>query len=109
MKKFMMSNVFRQFGAFNGTKKGTATLRRDKLYAHHKSQREIFPSSRAEDLRKCHFIQTFSINLTGRNFSNIVVGPLFPQNKVAIWPFLILFARNKILWPFCHVLAFFES
>jgi hypothetical protein len=30
------------------------------------------------------------------------------KNRVAIWPFLKLFARNKIVWPFGHFLAFFE-
>jgi hypothetical protein len=28
--------------------------------------------------------------------------------RVAIWPFLKLFARNKMVWPFGHFLAFFE-
>ncbi len=37
-----------------------------------KSQSEIFPFS-IEDLGKSHSFQTFSINLTGRNFSGIVV------------------------------------
>jgi hypothetical protein len=26
--------------------------------------------------------------------------------RVAIWPFLKLFARNKMVWPFGHFLAF---
>jgi len=30
------------------------------------------------------------------------------KNRVSIWPFLKLFARNKIVWPFGHFLAFFE-
>jgi len=30
-----------------------------------------------------------------------------PVNRVAIWPFLKLFARNKVVWPFGHFLAFF--
>ncbi len=28
--------------------------------------------------------------------------------RVAIWPFLKLFPRNKMVWPFGHFLAFFE-
>ncbi len=28
--------------------------------------------------------------------------------RVAIWPFLKLFARNKMVWPCGHFLAFFE-
>jgi len=31
--------------------------------------------------------------------------PVSPNDRVAIWPFLKLFARNKMVWPF---LAFFE-
>ncbi len=35
--------------------------------------------------------------------------PLLPSPRVAIWPFLKLFARNKMVWPFGHFLAVFES
>jgi len=33
---------------------------------------------------------------------------LFKGQICQIWPLLKLFARNKMVWPFGHVLAFFE-
>ncbi len=33
---------------------------------------------------------------------------LFKGEICQIWPFLKLFARNKMVWPFGHFLAFFE-
>jgi hypothetical protein len=33
---------------------------------------------------------------------------LFKGQICQIWPFLKLFARNKLVWPFGHFLAFFE-
>jgi hypothetical protein len=45
--------------------------------------------------------------VTGRFSSGLPFG-LFKGQICQIWPFMKLFARNKMVWPFGHFLAFFE-
>jgi len=58
----------------------------------------------AAGTKKTHF-KTFLIQYAQMT---LVSSPMVPLGRVAIWPFLKLFARNKMVWPFGHFLAFLE-